>query len=91
MRYVYAITEQDVDGCGGNATEFVTFPQSLQLDQLKKLQDCLYRAKADAKAKSGYEDTETVDMVEDALRMFEARTGIGGRVSGSPIFGSLSF
>lgn len=91
MRCIYAVTEQDVDGCGGEATEFVAFPQPLQPDQLRRLQDCLYQAKANAKAKSGDEDTETVDMVEDALRMFEARTGIDGRISGSPVFGSLSF
>lgn len=85
MPYVYAITERNVDGCGGEATEFVTFRQPLQPDQRRKLQECLDRAKADA------EDAEIVDMVNDALRAFEARTGIDGHVTGSPVFDSLSF
>lgn len=91
MPYVYAITERNVDGSGGEATEFVTFRQPLQPDQRKKLQDCLYRAKADAKAKFDAEDAETIDMVNDALRAFEARTGIDGHITGSPVFDSLSF
>lgn len=91
MPYIYAITETNVDGCDGDATEFVTFRQPLQPDQRRKLQGCLDRAKTDARSKSGAEDAETVDMVNDALRSFEAKTGIDGHVTGSPIFDSLSF
>lgn len=91
MPYIYAITEESVDGCGGGTTEFVTFRQPLQPNQRKKLLDYLAWAKADARAKSGTEDCETVDMVNEALRRFEARTGIDGHVTGSPVFDTLSF
>lgn len=87
MDTIYAITEKDVGGPGTeDATEYVRFQHVLQPKQRDILQSCLNRAKETAP-----EYSETADMIRDALNLFEAKTGIFGNITNSPIFDQLVF
>ena len=86
MNYYYALTEKNVDGCGGDATEFARFQTQLQPKQLETLQKCLDHAKETAP-----EDTDTAGMVRSALDRFEAKTGLFGVMCESPVEVELEF
>ena len=79
--HIYAVTETNVDGCGGDATEYVAFDADLTDDQVAALRDSL------AAAHEAPGDPDTADCVELALDAFKIMTGIDGIVVSSPIRG----
>lgn len=89
MKYIYAITEENVDGCKGSATEFVCSTVPLSLEGQMILENCLTGSKQ--KAITDKNDSDTCDMVADAIKDFFSRTGISLDITGDPIDGYLSF
>lgn len=85
---VWRVTELNVDGCGGSATEFVQFDASIA-GHYETFKRCLTDAKSDA-AEYG-DDSDTADMVVEALELFRQRTGIAGRLCPPPYDGGFEF
>lgn len=85
MSYIYAITETDVDGCGGQAREFVRSVEPLTEEEQKLLTDCLDKAKQEA------EDCDTHDMISDARDLFQDQTGKILVFTDDPVSGYLEF
>ena len=83
--HVYAITETNVDGYGGDATEYVAFDADLTDDQVAALRESL------AAAHETPGDLDTVDYVELALDAFTSKTGIDGIVVSSPVRSEIRF
>lgn len=54
---IYRCTEENVDGCGSSATEYVSFPRRLTEQEFEMFQECLCDAKRDC------ENDDTGDMV----------------------------
>lgn len=86
MAKIYIITEKNVDGCGTDATEFVKFDCEILPDAKKKLKECLDYVK-----KHADKTANTSDMVQNALAMFEAKTGIFGALTRTPIYDTIEF
>ena len=86
MEYLYLITEVNVNGSGEDANEYVKLSSHLQPAQTKILQECLDWAKLNAP-----EDTDTAGFIEIALQRFETKTGIIGKICGSPFCDCLQF
>lgn len=86
MEYLYLITEANVNGAGEDANEFIKLSAHLQPQQTAILQNCLEKAKRTAP-----EDSSTADIIELALEHFEAKTGIIGKICGSPFCDCLRF
>lgn len=87
MSYIYKITEKDVDGCGSDAEEYVSSDTKLTETESSELSRIL----AAVKETEGYEDMETGDMVEEALRRFEGATGKKLTMTSSPFAGTFTF
>lgn len=84
-QHIYSITEENVDGCGGDAEMFISAPTPLTGEEQQTLNDCL----KNAKNKAGDNDTE--DMISDALNMFKEKTGKPLRFIGNPVEGYFCF
>ena len=82
---IYAITETNVDGCGGTATEYVAFDAELDAETA----DALERYLAEAHETPG--DLDTADYVEVALDILAKRANVVGRLVSSPIKGEIRF
>lgn len=83
--YIYRVTEKNVDGCGGDATEFTLFHQPLNLAE-----SALFaRILREVKEKS--EDCDTAGMIEDALAEFLKESNIKGVICGAPYMGYFEF
>lgn len=81
--YLIMVTETNVDGCGGRASEFVQFDVAPTEASLNELKACLEWAKNKADTE-GCE--ETWDMVEAAVeRLNEIHPGLNARMSDSGI------
>lgn len=89
MKYLYTVTEQNVDGCGGDATEYVSSSRALCKDEQQVLKECLDNAKQ-AAADNG-EDLDTGNMVQNALDEFEQKTSIALHIDNSAIDAHLYF
>ena len=87
MSYIYKITEKDVDGCGSDAEEYVSSDTKLTETESSELSRIL----AAVKEIEDYEDMETGDMVEEALRKFEDATGKKLTMASSPFAGTFTF
>ena len=87
MSYIYKITEENVDGCGSNAEEYVSSDTKLTETESSELSRIL----AAVKETEDYEDMETGDMVEEALRKFEDTTGKKLTMTSSPFEGTFTF
>ena len=74
--YIYRVTERNVDGCGGDATEFVLFHKPLDRVLSALFAHCL----RDAKENTGEE-----------LNQFVEESGIEGRITKAPYEGSFEF
>lgn len=86
MDYICRVTEKNVDGCGGDATEFVRFSQPLD-----RMAAALFaRILQEAKGNAG-EDDGTEDMISDALSRFGDESGIYGSIANVPYEGSFEF
>ena len=81
---VYRVIEADVDGCGGDAEEYVKFDRKLTNSECDAFRDALRKAKADER----YQDT--ADMVTAAIRI-AGLDGIGGKVCTTPFEGEFDF
>lgn len=89
MAFIYEITEENVDGCGSNAVEYVSSEVSLAAEDLFLLEGCLSDAKHKAAEDELDEDTE--GMVKMALEKFEKKTGKKLLMATTPISGWLTF
>lgn len=87
MSYIYKITEKDVDGCGSNAEEYVSSDTELTETESSELSRILTAVKET----EDYEDMETGDMVDEALRRFEDATGKKLTMTSSPFAGTFTF
>ena len=87
MSYIYKITEKDVDGCGSDAEEYVSSDTKLTETESSDRSRIL----AAVKETEDYEDMETGDMVEEALRKFEDATGKKLTMTSSPFAGTFTF
>lgn len=63
-RFVYQVTEKNVDGCGSNAVEYVQFDQKLSEKEELEFEIALNAAKERAI------DSDTSEMVQDACAIF---------------------
>lgn len=87
VNYIYRVTEENVDGCGGDATEFVQFHKPLNQTESALFAHALREAKIDSLGK----DYSTGDMIEDALAKFAVESGIKGVICGAPYEGAFEF
>lgn len=83
--YSYRVTEVNVDGCGGSATEFIQFHQALQPAEVELFNRILQKVKKES------EDSDTTSMIEDALDEFAEASGIKGVIGGAPYEGAFEF
>lgn len=90
MSYLYKITEKDVDGCGSDAEKYVSSDTKLTEIESSELSRIL-AAVQELSCSEGYEDMETGDMVEEALRRFEDATGKKLTMTSSPFVGTFIF
>lgn len=90
MSYIYKITEKDVDGCGTNVEEYVSSDTKLTETESSELSRILAAVQG-LSCSEGYEDMETGDMVEEALRRFEGATGKKLTMTSSPFAGTFTF
>lgn len=86
MNYPYLIVEKNVNGAGEDANEYVRFDTMLQPNQLETLRHCLDRAKATAP-----KDSDTADMIQEGLRLFEAKTSLTGKLCKCPFYDVIEF
>lgn len=73
MKYFYEITEENVDGCGTNASETVSCQLPLTEKELQTLKECLDESKQEAVSENMTADTH--DMISDALDKFREKIG----------------
>ncbi len=87
---IYQVTERNVDGCGGDATEYVRFLTGRPLDgqEAGAFRQELESVKRAAAAGT---DSSTSDMIETTLELFGRKTGIHGETVLSPFAGSFEF
>lgn len=86
MNYIYMVTEKNVNGCGGDATEFVSFQNPLD----KPASALFARILREAKEKSGG-DVSTATMISSAIEQFGDESGIWGRITDAPYKGTFEF
>ncbi len=79
-RFFYRVTETNVDGFGGEATEFVSFNKELDDKDYDEFQTALNRAKD--------KDLDTSDMIELALGFFGK---YDGEICVAPYVGAFEF
>lgn len=89
MKYIYSITEKNVDGCGGDATELVSSESPLTIAEQQLLETCLSMTKQ--KAVNDDADYDTADMIAEALEMFQDKTGKLLKFANDAIEGYLTF
>lgn len=89
MDYYYKVTEQNVDGCGGDAEETVVCNHHLTAVQLDVLQRLLRSVKQDAVNEG--KDYSTGDIIEEATRLFSISHGITVKLAGQLFYGSITF
>lgn len=85
--YVLRVTEEDVDGCGGECTMYVRFERPITKPQRDRFGELLKEVKED----DGYEDCDTEDMVCTAVEHFIKETGINAEIAGGLANGAVSF
>lgn len=85
--FCYALTEQNVDGCGTDATEYAWFERVLQPAELTQLSTIL----SGVKTTPPIDDMDTQDYVQEALAVFKSATGLQGWLRNPPIVASLTF
>lgn len=73
MKYIYTIVEENIDGCGDYATEYVTSEYPLTQAEQQLLKECLDTVKQEAIKNDKCMDTS--DMVSDAINRFKEKTG----------------
>ena len=73
MKYIYMLTEKNVDGNGSESSEFVSSSRQLTQKELQELQECLDAAKTDAEDSPS--EMNNHDKITDAVRRFKERTG----------------
>lgn len=78
---IYRVTEVNVDGCGGDATEFVQFSSALSGKEELEFEAALMKAKKS----SDYFDTTSI--IKDALSSF----GKQGELCSAPYEGAIEF
>ena len=89
MKYLYQITEEDVNGCGSNATNIISSIEPLTQEEQQTLKECLDDVKQNA-ADNG-EDIDTDTMVSDAMDKFQEKTGKELKFANDAICGYLTF
>jgi len=82
-KFVYMVTETNVNGCGGPATVFVEIESPITGANAAAFQKCLEAVKVET------EDTDTEGMVEIALKLFGKETGISCKICGYPYDGGF--
>ena len=81
-KIIYRVTEMNVDGCGGNAVEFVQFDQKLSEKEGLEFERALSAAKERAA------DSDTSEMVADACAIFGQ---YNAQICGAPYEGTFEF
>ena len=81
-KIVYQVIEMNVDGCGGNAVEFVEFDQKLSDKEGREFGMALSAAKERAV------DSDTSEMITDACAIFEK---YGARICNAPYEDTFEF
>lgn len=79
---IYRVTETNIDGCGGSATEFVRFDAALSPAEEAEFRDALLAVK------TGPDDLDTGDIIEEALSRFGKHNGT---FCMAPYEGSIEF
>jgi len=85
--FCYALTEQNVDGCGTDTTEYAWFERVLKPDELTQLETILKAVKATPPA----DDMDTEAYIQEALAVFKSATGLQGWLLNPPIVAELTF
>lgn len=85
--FCYALTEQNVDGCGTDATEYAWFERMLKPDELTQLATILNAVKTTPPA----DDMDTEAYIQETLAVFKSATGLQGWLLHPPIVASLTF
>lgn len=73
MKYYYEIKEENVDGCGSDAIEYISSDSMLTQEEQQTLTDCLNTVKQEGIESN--EDLDTSDMIHSAMCRFEKKTG----------------
>ena len=89
MKYLYAITEEDVDGCDSSVTEIISSESPLTDTEQEALKRCLDNVKEEAS--NDGEDLETEDMIQDAMDRFETDTGKKLAFASDAVCGYIKF
>lgn len=87
MKRIYEIIEENVDGCGTNASVYVASPDVLNPKEEHTLKECLDEVKSNIPG----EDWNTDEMVDEALKQFLNRTGKELNITNSPIHSIITF
>lgn len=89
MNYYYIVTENNVDGCGGDATEYLRSETELTEAQLEIFRMLCKAVKYDAAEKD--EDVTTGDIVERAAKLFSQSHRIKMNMVGVMFAGHVTF
>lgn len=81
---VYRVTEVNVDGCGGSATEFVSFTHKLSKNEEGFFSQALKAAKESS------DEMSTTDMIQDTLNAM-AKIALYGEICYAPYEGYFAF
>lgn len=89
---ILRVVEEDVDGCGSDAVDYVMFSKPVNDDTQELFQNIL----RDVKANTDCEDYDTDDMVEEAVERFNASEfaknhSTSAEVIGAPYYGVVTF
>lgn len=84
---VYAVTEENVDGCGGDATEYVAAEGPMSPGEIDDLRRTLVETKLAAAGK----DWDTSDMVDHAVELFNGSHATRLRRVSDPVAGRIHF
>lgn len=90
--HVIKITEENVDGCGGDASVYAGFTGPLNADLQTQLTEILKRVKQEHRS----DDFDTEDFVEEALAEFnqphaDLSQTVFGRILSQPFTGEIKF
>lgn len=87
--FIYQVTEENVDGCGSDATEYIKFQLEEPLNNRQKasFQDMLRQVKA----QPCNSDLSTEDMINDALIIFNKIHGTNGELCAQPFSDTITF
>lgn len=87
MEHIYEIVEENIDGCGTNASVYVASPDVLNPEEELMLKECLDNVKSSTLS----EDWDTDNMVDEALKQFLNKTEKKLNITDSPVHNIITF